>query len=189
MTIRHNSLSSKSRALTIVRDPRDATSAHGSARGPRCDRIRDANGAPDRKEDALEEETLPSRRSHRQPRHRAQGRAGAWLEPVLYALLALALNLAGNERTGLWDRDEPRYAVCVREMRARGDWIFPTFNGEPRYHKPILIYWLMGLGTALGGDNPFGARLVSAVAGAATVLGVTRAGPADVRARRAGWPA
>ena len=57
-------------------------------------------------------------------------------------------------------------------MRARGDWIFPTFNGEPRYHKPILIYWLMRLGTALGGDNPYGARLVSAMAGAATVLGV-----------------
>ena len=83
-----------------------------------------------------------------------------------------ALNLAGNGRTGLWDRDEPRYAVCVREMRARGDWIFPTFNGEPRYHKPILIYWLMGLGTALGRRQPFGVRLVSAVAGAATVLGV-----------------
>ena len=87
-------------------------------------------------------------------------------------LLSLVLNLAGNGRTGLWDRDEPRYAVCVREMRARGDWIFPTFNGEPRYHKPILIYWLMGLGTALGGDNPFGVRLVSALAGAGTVLGV-----------------
>jgi len=95
-----------------------------------------------------------------------------WIEPVLIVILALVLNLAGNGRTGLWDRDEPRYAVCVREMRARGDWIFPTFNGEPRYHKPILIYWLMGLGTALGGDNPFGARLVSAVAGAATVLAV-----------------
>jgi 4-amino-4-deoxy-L-arabinose transferase-like glycosyltransferase len=94
------------------------------------------------------------------------------LEPLAIVLLSLALNLAGNSRTGLWDRDEPRYAVCVREMRARGDWIFPTFNGEPRYHKPILIYWLMGLGTALCGDNPFGVRLVSAVAGTATVLGV-----------------
>ena len=68
----------------------------------------------------------------------------------LIALLALVLNLAGNDRTGLWDRDEPRYAVCVREMRERGDWIFPTFNGEPRYHKPVLIYWLMRLTTAAG---------------------------------------
>ena len=98
---------------------------------------------------------------------------GDRIEPLgIWSCCRWPLNLAGNDRTGLWDRDEPRYAVCVREMRARGDWIFPTFNGEPRYHKPILIYWLMGLGTALGGDNPFGVRLVSAVAGAATVLGV-----------------
>ena len=69
-------------------------------------------------------------------------------------------------------------------MRARGDWIFPTFNGEPRYHKPILIYWLMGLGTALGGDNPFGVRLVSALAGAAHGAGRLVAGPADVRTAR-----
>ena len=98
------------------------------------------------------------------------------LEPLIYSLLALAINLAGNDRTGLWDRDEPRYAVCVREMRERGDWVFPTFNGEPRYHKPVLIYWLMRLGTALGGDNPFGLRMVSAIAGAVTVLGVTLLG-------------
>src|SRR5579883_442077 len=79
------------------------------------------------------------------------GARGHWrgIEPVSLVLLALAINLAGNARTGLWDRDEPRYAVAVREMRERGDWLFPTFNGEPRYHKPILIYWLMGLTTAL----------------------------------------
>jgi 4-amino-4-deoxy-L-arabinose transferase-like glycosyltransferase len=94
------------------------------------------------------------------------------IEPLGIVILSLILNLAGNGRTGLWDRDEPRYAVCVREMRARGDWIFPTFNDEPRYHKPILIYWLMGLTTALGGDNPFGVRLVSSFAGAGMVLGV-----------------
>src|SRR5208337_5018732 len=88
-----------------------------------------------------------------------------WTAPLLIVLLALSINLAGNARTGLWDRDEPRFATAVREMRARGDWIVPTFNGEPRYHKPILIYWLMGLSTALAGDTPFGARIVSTLAG------------------------
>ena len=39
-------------------------------------------------------------------------------EPLLIGALALVLNLAGNGGVGLWDRDEPRYAVCVREMRA-----------------------------------------------------------------------
>ena len=36
------------------------------------------------------------------------------------AALALVLNLAGNGRVGLWDRDEPRYAECTREMCASG---------------------------------------------------------------------
>src|SRR5204863_5670451 len=91
-------------------------------------------------------------------------------EAALIGLLALTLNLAGNGRVSLWDRDEPRYAGCTREMRQSGDWIRPTFNAEPRYNKPVLIYWLMLAGTALGGDNPFGARLVSAMAGAGTCL-------------------
>jgi 4-amino-4-deoxy-L-arabinose transferase-like glycosyltransferase len=100
------------------------------------------------------------------------GSARRWrlLEPALIGALALTLNLLGNGRVSLWDRDEPRYAACVREMRARGDWILPTFNGEPRYQKPVLIYWLMRAGVALGGDNPFGARLVSAFAGMGTCL-------------------
>ena len=93
-----------------------------------------------------------------------------WFQALLVAVVALTLNLAGNSRASLWDRDEPRYAGCTREMRERGDWILPTFNGEPRYHKPILIYWLMRAGFAVGGDNPFGARLVSALAGTGTCL-------------------
>jgi 4-amino-4-deoxy-L-arabinose transferase-like glycosyltransferase len=94
------------------------------------------------------------------------------LEASLILGLTLALNLAGNGRIGLFDRDEPRYAVAVREMRASGDWMIPSFNGEPRYHKPILAYWLMGASTAVFGDNPFGVRLVSALAGSALCLGV-----------------
>jgi 4-amino-4-deoxy-L-arabinose transferase-like glycosyltransferase len=93
-----------------------------------------------------------------------------WREAALIAVLALTLNVTGNGRTSLWDRDEPRYAGCTREMSARGDWIYPTFNAEPRFHKPILIYWLMRVGFMIGGDNPFGARLVSALAGTCTSL-------------------
>ena len=92
------------------------------------------------------------------------------LEALGIAILALVLNLAGNGRISLWDRDEPRYAECTREMRATGDYMHPKFNAEPRYQKPVLIYWLMLLGTAIGGDNPFGARLVSSLAGAATCV-------------------
>ena len=93
----------------------------------------------------------------------------AW-EALGLVVFSLALNLAGNGRTSLWDRDEPRYAECTREMRVSGDWVRPRFNGEPRYQKPILIYWVMLAGTALAGDNPYGARLGSAIAGAASCL-------------------
>jgi 4-amino-4-deoxy-L-arabinose transferase-like glycosyltransferase len=104
------------------------------------------------------------------PIYEVQTRRRAFWEAMAVLCLSLALNLAGNGRVGLWDRDEPRYAVAVREMRERGDWITPSFNGEPRYHKPILIYWINGLGTYLAGDNPFGIRLGSALAGAGTCV-------------------
>ena len=99
---------------------------------------------------------------------RARPGRSALEQLALIVFVSLTLNLVGNGRISLWDRDEPRYAGCTREMRASGDYIHPTFNAEPRYHKPILIYWLMLAGTAIGGDNPFGARLVSAIAGACT---------------------
>ena len=108
------------------------------------------------------------------PGRPSRSRLGA--EATLIVALTLFLNLTGNGQVGLWDRDEPRYATCTREMRERGDWVHPTFNGQPRYHKPVLIYWLMRAGLAVGGDNPFGARLVSAFAGMTTCLLVWRLG-------------
>ncbi len=101
---------------------------------------------------------------------RASTSRPVWVEPLVLVAVCLALYLAGNGRVGLWDRDEPRNAVAVHEMRARGDWLFPSFNGEPRHHKPILSYWLMGLATALLGEGPAGMRLHSALAGTGTCL-------------------
>ena len=48
-------------------------------------------------------------------------RRTTWFQGVALVAICLALYLAGNGRTGLWDRDEPRNAVAVHEMRARGD--------------------------------------------------------------------
>jgi 4-amino-4-deoxy-L-arabinose transferase-like glycosyltransferase len=90
-----------------------------------------------------------------------------WVEPSLIFLLALVINWTGNGRVSLWDRDEPRYAGCAREMIAEGTWVSPTFNGQPFYHKPILTYWLIRAGFMFAGDTPFGARLGSGLAGAA----------------------
>jgi 4-amino-4-deoxy-L-arabinose transferase-like glycosyltransferase len=63
----------------------------------------------------------------------------------------------------LWDEDEPRNASCAREMMERGDWITPTFNGQLRTDKPILLYWLMRGSYTVFGPTEFAARFWSAV--------------------------
>jgi len=64
----------------------------------------------------------------------------------------------------LWDVDEPNNAVCAREMLAAGNWWVPVFNGDLRFDKPILIYWLMMPLYAVFGISEFTARLPSAMA-------------------------
>jgi 4-amino-4-deoxy-L-arabinose transferase-like glycosyltransferase len=83
---------------------------------------------------------------------------------------ALLLYLLGNGEHSLWDRDEARFSEATREMIETGDWIIPHLNGEIRYDKPILIYWLMSVPMRLWGVNEFSARFPSAMAGALTVL-------------------
>jgi 4-amino-4-deoxy-L-arabinose transferase-like glycosyltransferase len=84
---------------------------------------------------------------------------------TLSAIL-LFVNL-GSAR--LWDRDEPRNAGCAAEMMQRGDWIVPTFNGELRSQKPVLLYWLIGSAYAVFGVNEFAARFWSALLSLGTV--------------------
>ena len=48
--------------------------------------------------------------------------------------------------TGLVDETPPLFAAAGRAMAETGDWLTPRVNGLPRYDKPPLVYWLMGLG-------------------------------------------
>lgn len=83
------------------------------------------------------------------------------------ALLTLFANLGGAR---LWDRDEPRNAGCALEMRDRGDWVTPVFNGELRTAKPVLLYWLILSAYELFGVTEFAARFWSAALGCGTAL-------------------
>ncbi len=95
--------------------------------------------------------------------------AGA-LALLLVLATAGALLLAGLGDIPLTDRDEGEYAAAVEAMRAKGDWLVPTMNGQLYLEKPILVFWAVAAGQALAGDNETGARLPSALAAFALVL-------------------
>ncbi len=91
---------------------------------------------------------------------------------TLWALFALAFFLCfwGNNKTPFFDTDEPRYAQAAKEMMQRGDWVLPTFNGQPRYAKPIMFYWLLIFAYKIFGVNEFATRFWSGVAATAIAL-------------------
>jgi 4-amino-4-deoxy-L-arabinose transferase-like glycosyltransferase len=97
---------------------------------------------------------------------------------VLLGVLACGLVLFVWQlgRTGLVDETPPLFAASARAMAETGDWLTPRVNGLPRYDKPPLVYWLMGLGYLLPGQpswNPLGtwaARLPSALSSLAVML-------------------
>jgi 4-amino-4-deoxy-L-arabinose transferase-like glycosyltransferase/membrane-associated phospholipid phosphatase len=99
-----------------------------------------------------------------------------WLPPlwaVATGLVAMLFLLSAT--SSLWDRDEPRNALAAREMIANQAWLVPTFNGEPRLHKPILPYWLMtaALRTGLPADLACRLPAVLCMSLAVLLLGLT----------------
>ncbi len=66
----------------------------------------------------------------------------------------------------LFDVDEAVFSEAAREMVETGDYITPTYNYEPRYDKPILIYWFMSIAYKLFGATEFSARFTSGLFGA-----------------------
>jgi 4-amino-4-deoxy-L-arabinose transferase-like glycosyltransferase len=96
-----------------------------------------------------------------------------------HALILLTAGLVFFTNLGsaaLFDEDEPKNAVCGREMFLRGDWIVPTFNQELRTDKPILIYWMMLGSYSAFGVNEFAARFGSSVLAVLTAVFVYHLG-------------
>src|SRR6478736_6575540 len=66
-------------------------------------------------------------------------------ENGLKALLVLALPvfflfLGAN---AIWDANEAFYVETPRQMVQSGDYVNPSFNGLPRFNKPVLSYWIV----------------------------------------------
>ena len=81
---------------------------------------------------------------------------------IIAAAMFLSLFRLGAPR--LFDVDEAVFSEATREMVIGRDWITPTYNGENRYDKPILFYWLMAASYKVFGVDEFGARFPSACA-------------------------
>ncbi len=91
---------------------------------------------------------------------------------VLLLIIACGVFFTELGSARLWDRDEPRNSEASREMLARGDLIVPTFNGELRAHKPILIYWGQMACYKIFGESEFTARLPSVLAALLSIFTV-----------------
>jgi len=89
--------------------------------------------------------------------------------PWLLMLVVLVLLLPGSGTMPLLDRDEPRFSEATRDMMEgeHANWIVPYFNGQYRFDKPVLIYWMMRLSYRTFGVNEFSARLPSVLCTAA----------------------
>jgi len=93
------------------------------------------------------------------------GRFDAWVHKCVAALaatpargaaalvlLCLALYLPGFADMPVTDRDEGRFVQATTQMLETGDVIDIRFQDEPRYQKPVGIYWLQSITASVFGD-------------------------------------
>lgn len=106
---------------------------------------------------------------------------------VLAGLAALFLFTAGLANIDLWAPDEARYAAIAEELRSGrhgpAGLVLLHLDDAPYSQKPPLYFWLAAaFGSASGRVDALAARLPSALAGVACVIGTLWI------ARRLRWP-
>lgn len=78
---------------------------------------------------------------------------------ILLATLVTYGSMLGS--SSLWDIDEAIYADISRNMAQSGDWVLPVFNGQPRFDKPPLLFWIGAAAISLLGETELAVRLGS----------------------------
>lgn len=96
----------------------------------------------------------------------------AWRPWVACAALAALWFAATAWLRPLAIPDEGRYAGVAWEMLRSGDWLVPTLNGDPFFHKPPLFYWITAASMDLLGAGVWSARLASILAATAATAGL-----------------
>jgi 4-amino-4-deoxy-L-arabinose transferase-like glycosyltransferase len=66
----------------------------------------------------------------------------SWRGPLLAAVVALIAGLPGLFFLPPMDRDESRFAQATVQMLETGDFVAPYYQDEPRFKKPVGVYWL-----------------------------------------------
>lgn len=98
--------------------------------------------------------------------HRTRDASALAGDLVCMALLVLAWLAATAWARPLMLPDEGRYVAVAWEMLHSGQWLTPTLDGLPFFHKPPLFYWITAASLKLFGMGELAAR-------AAPILGAT----------------
>jgi 4-amino-4-deoxy-L-arabinose transferase-like glycosyltransferase len=72
-----------------------------------------------------------------------------WRGPLLAALVALLAGLPALMLLPPLDRDESRYAQATSQMLETGDFVDIRFQDDPRWKKPVGIYWMQAVSVAV----------------------------------------
>jgi len=98
------------------------------------------------------------------------GRISPGYQRVLLVAVCAVLFCLWLLKMPLTEIDEVRFSEATREMVSSGNYIIPTFNGELRFQKPILYYWIQSASIRLFGQYEAAARFPSALAAILLVL-------------------
>ena len=97
----------------------------------------------------------------------AQSRSSYWL---LAACVLFVIASAGLRPLTL--PDEGRYIDVSWEILNSGNWLVPTLDGMPFFHKPPLFYWITASAFKLFGVNVWAGRLASMFSAIATIIAI-----------------
>ncbi|MGV6818815.1 MAG: ArnT family glycosyltransferase [Thiotrichales bacterium] len=90
-----------------------------------------------------------------------------WLIPLIGLSFFLGLGAIP-----LFDLDEGAFTEATREMLASGNFVTTYLNGELRFDKPILIYWLQAASVTFFGLSEWSLRLPSAIAASGWIIAI-----------------
>jgi 4-amino-4-deoxy-L-arabinose transferase-like glycosyltransferase len=113
-----------------------------------------------------------------------------WRGPVLAALIALFAGLPVLLLLPPLDRDESRYAQATSQMLESGDYVDIRYQDEPRWKKPVGIYWMQAVAVAVTSkveDRDIGAYRIPSLLGAMLAAAACAWAGAAMFGQRAGF--